>query len=257
VFYVNKIVGWTLSPLGIFFLGLFAGLLLRRWGKWRTCGNAVIVLVSAMLWTLSCGFSTRWVGLPLEGEEIDALTLPKADAIVLLGGGMGVHEKCGRPEMFQGADRVWAAAKLWKAGKAPLLTLSGGWAEGEIALLSDMGVATNGIVVLESARNTEEEAALIAKAIKEVKAGGQGQAEASKILLVTSAWHMPRAKMLFERAGFEVIAAPTDYEMHFASESLYEFRDFFPYAEVLELNSYAVKEWVARACYWLKGRCGK
>lgn len=243
MFYVNKIVGWCLSPLGVMFLGVAAGCVLRRLGgrKLKVAGTVAIALALLQLWFFSCAFSTRWVGLPLEGPEADAMALPNADAIVLLGGGMGHHEECGRAEMFDAADRVWTAARLFKAGKAPLMTVSGGGAKGELALLRDMGVDVRKVKVLEAARNTEEEA-------RHISALGT-----RRILLVTSAWHMPRAKMLFERAGFEVIAAPADYEMHFAVECRRQIGDFFPHCEALQRNSCAVKEWVARFFYWLKG----
>ena len=77
-----------------------------------------------------------------------------------------------------------------------------------------------------------------------------------RIRLVTSAWHMPRAKTLFERAGLEVIPAPTDYEMHCFAELSPRPRDFVPSSDALNRNSFAVKEWVARFCYWLKGMVG-
>ena len=247
MYYINKIVAWTLSPLGAFFLSVLFGWAAWRFGRcraWlRRTGQLLVAFGFVELWVLSCGFSARFIGCPLEGEEADVLSLPSADAIVLLGGGVGVHEECGRPELFCGVDRVWTAARLFKAGKAPWMTVSGGGAPGEIVLLADLGVDTNRIVVLESARNTQEEAGMIADAVKGAK----------KILLVTSAWHMPRARMLFEWAGFEVVAAPTDYEMHYMAEDPYRVGNFFPSADALERNSSAVKEWVAYLCYWLKG----
>lgn len=247
MFYINKIIGWTLSPLGVFFLSVLFGWMAWLWGgrhAWlRASGRLLIAFGLMQLWIFSCGFSVRFIGYPLEGEELDVLSLPTADAIVLLGGGIGLHEKCGRAELVSGADRAWTAARLYKAGKAPLMTVSGGGARGEVAFLADMGVDANKVVILESARNTQEEARFIADAVKGVK----------RILLVTSAWHMPRAKMLFEREGLDVIAAPTDYEMHYMVEYQYQINDFFPSVDALERNSYAVKEWVALFCYWLKG----
>jgi len=240
MYYVNKIVGWALSPLGMLFLGLAFGCVLRRF---RTLSRLVVALSLVQIWFFSTGLATRLVGLPLEGREVESsvASLPDADAVVLLGGGMGVHSRCGRAEIFAGADRVWTAAKVFKAGKAPLLTVSGGGAPGELAFLADMGVDTNRVAVLASARNTEEEARMIRE-----KAG-------RRILLVTSAWHMPRAQMLFERQGFAVTPVPTDYEMNFTAEESLRFGDFFPSSEALMRNSAAVKEWVARFCYALKG----
>lgn len=249
MFYVNKVVGWVMSPLGVFFLGLLAGAALRTFGGRRTrrLGSALVVFVAAFLWLFSCGVTTRLIGVPLEGDEAplaDTLELGGCDMIVLLGGGMGAHETCGRAEMFSSADRAWEAARLWKAqadGNLKL-TLSGGGVErSTVPLLKDLGVDENAFVFFPEARNTEEEARMIA-------ASG-----ARRVRLVTSAWHMPRAKTLFERAGLEVIPAPTDYEMHFVAEPPLSFGDFLPNADSLLRNSLAAKEWVARFCYWLKG----
>ena len=236
MYYVNKIVGWCLSPMGLLFLGLGVAWLLRvfRLGP-RVLPRVIVGVTLVGLWVLGCGVTTRFIGLPLEGEEISAANLPrngKYDAIVLLGGGMGAHAKCGRAEMFTGADRVWTAARLWKAqgGNLKITLTSPGVDKSTIPLLKDFGVDEKTLLCFKDARNTEEEAKLIAAAgIK-------------RILLVTSAWHMPRAKMLFERKGFDVTSVPTDYEMHFAAELPLEVRDFFPGAEALVRNSAAVKE---------------
>lgn len=272
MYYINKIVGWALSPMGILFLGIGLGLVLRC--KCRKIGAWVIGATLVAFWFLGTGIATRVIGVPLEGEEapeIGTLQVGGYDAIVLLGGGMGAHEKCGRAEMFQGADRVWKAAKLWKqletqiasryakldetcvptprasadgttAFRLPITLSGGGVKESTTPLLKDLGIPEDVLMYFPEARNTEEEAKLIAAAgIK-------------RILLVTSAWHMPRARMLFERAGLEVVEAPCDYEMHYAAEEPIEIKDFFPSAEALHRNSDAMKEWVARAGYGLLRR---
>lgn len=251
MFYVNKVVGWVLSPLGLLFLGCLFGavLRLRRFGTLKRVGTSIVVGSLVVFWVLSCGITTRILGVPLEGVEaplVDTLELGGCDAIVLLGGGMGLHETCGRAEMFSAADRVWEAARQWKAHQDGnlKLTLSGGDVErSTVPLLKELGVDENALVFFPDARNTEEEARMIAAA------------GFKRIRLVTSAWHMPRARWLFERAGLEVRAAPTDYEMHYCAELPLQIKDFFPSADALWRNSAAVKEWVARACYWLKGVC--
>ena len=157
---------------------------------------------------------------------------------------MGAHEACGRAEMFSAADRVWEAARQWKAhqdGNVKLTLSGGGVEQSTVPLLKDLGVDEKALVFFPEARNTEEEARLVAAA------------GFRRIRLVTSAWHMPRAQMLFARAGLEVIPAPTDYEMHYATESPLRPGDFFPNVDAFGRNSAAVKEWVARFLYWLKG----
>ena len=252
MFYVNKIVGWVLSPLGMLFLGCLGGAALRRcggcFGKRRLSrlGTLLVVISLCLFWFLSCGLTTRLIGVPLEGDEaplLDTLELGWCDAVVLLGGGMGVHEKCGRAEMFSAADRVWEAARQWKAhqdGNVKLTISGGGVEQSTVPLLKDLGVDEEALVFFPEARNTEEEARMI------------GTSGIRRVRLVTSAWHMPRARMLFERAGIDVFPVPTDYEMHYCAELPLQCKDFFPSADALWRNSVAVKEWVARFGYWLK-----
>ena len=254
MYYVNKIVGWMLSPLGLFFLGLAAGWLLRRarMKALSILGTLAIAVSVASLWLLSLGVATRLVGVGLErpwereGEMHGSIgSMPDADAIVLLGGGVGSHEKCRAPELYSGADRVWQAARLYNSKRAAIpgmkvFCTGGGCEDAAIPLLVDLGVPREAIWFSEDPRNTAEEAALIRSEIGR---------ESPRVLLVTSAWHMSRAKMLFERAGFEVVPAPTDFEMNCAYEKDLELGDFFPSADALLRNSYAVKEWVALFCY--------
>lgn len=262
MYYLNKIVGWCVSPMGILFLGLGLGWLIGRVDreKWRRGGRVVIGAALVGFWFLGTGLATRVIGVPLEGEEVDILhstfntstSTLQYDAIVLLGGGMGFHGYCGRAEMLNGADRVWEAAKRWKQisrgdrenvreGLLPITLSGGGVEQSTVPLLMDLGVPREAMMFFPEARNTEEEAKLISAAgIK-------------RILLVTSAWHMPRAKMLFERAGFDVTPAPTDYEMHCMCEKEIEFTDFIPSADNLMRNGAAIKEWIAYFGYkWFR-----
>ena len=265
MYYVNRIVGWILSPLGILFIGLGIAWGLRLWSKQLENKLARIVRVSnwivgltlAFVWVLSCGVTTRFVGATLEQDwEIkgkphgDISGLPNADAIVVLGGGMGAHKKCGAPEMFGAADRVWQGARLFKAGKAKHVALSGPQVEiSTVPLLEDLGVSRDSMIYFSDARNTEEEAKLVYHRLSQ-----ECGSNTPKILLVTSAWHMSRAKLLFERVGFEVIPASTDFEMSYVLECPIRISDFFPSSEVMTRNSYAIKEWVANVGYRLLRR---
>ena len=309
MYHLNKIIGWVLSPLGLLFLGLGFAWALRLLSRLfrsydqkvevdetghfnarpvgmtkgeRRCLTAsrwVIGLTVGFMWIMSCGVTTRLVGVGLEKRwSQDGVMhgsiegLPSADAIVVLGGGMGAHKKCHAPEMFGSADRVWQGARLYKAGLSSRVFCTGGGCEdATVPLLVDFGVPREAIRFSEEPRNTEEEAKLIKARLVEVQCpSGTGEDEISnasvqlqlststtkkpKILLVTSAWHMNRALSLFEHAGFEVIPAPTDFEMSYILERGFEVSDLFPSVEALARNTYAVKEWVARFGYWVLGK---
>ena len=255
MYHINKIVGWILSPMGIVFIGFVGcgiGIFFKRRRLAWICGGLSV----AVLWLFGCEVTTRIIGRPLErGYDRDGVAhgdvgwASKGDAIVVLGGGMGVHEKCGASEMAAGADRVWTGAKLYKAGKAQKIICTGSEIErATLPLLIDFGVPREAVFWYDDARNTEEEARLIAKTL-----GGDGKKP--KILLVTSAWHMNRAKFLFEKAGLDVMPCPGDFEMSYVSERPFSAKDFVPDAMVLAQNSVAVREWVGIWAYRvLKGR---
>lgn len=261
MYYVNKIIGWALSPFGMLYLGLAIGWALRRIAmrreraRWcRRLGLMVIAVSLVLVWIMGCGLTTRLIGAPLEREfvrdgkacgEID--DLQPVDAIVLLGGGMAAHKQCHMPEMTQSSDRVRQAALLWKAYRDKGINLKmfctgGGLEYGTVPFLVEMGVARNAIVFSENPRNTAEEAALM-------KTNG-----VEKVALVTSAWHMKRARMLFERSGLKVIPSPTDFEMTFVAENPLEIGDVFPSHDGLLRNTLAIKEWIALAGYGLLAR---
>lgn len=260
MYYVNKIVGWVSSPLGVAFLGFGVGWTLRQvaaqrkhrarpdnaqncnvglqgWPRVARLAGAWIIAFSAVfLWVMSCGIATRFVGVGLEREWERGGTMhgsfdfvPDADMIVILGGGVGLHKKCRAPELYSGADRVWQGANLYKALATRLPELrvfctGGGVESSSIPFLMDMGVPREAILFSEKPRNTEEEAKIIYDLLTQ---GKELQHAKPKILLVTSAWHMSRAKKLFDRAGFETIPAQTDFEMNCAAERTIALGDFF------------------------------
>lgn len=266
MYYVNKCIGWILSPIGLLFIGLGAGWVIRVFAarqsskrcsstnKLLATSNWLIGLTIVFVWIMSCGITTRFIGASLEREWVvdgkphgDISELSNADAIVVLGGGMGRHPNCGVPEMFGAADRVWQGARLYKAGLSKIVVLSGPDVEkSTVPLLLDFGVPKESFLHLSNARNTEEESKLIYAELAKICDGRK-----PKILLVTSAWHMSRAKLLFERVGFEVVPAPTDFEMSCCLEVPIRISDFFPNSDALSRNSYCVKEWVALMGYYL------
>ena len=150
-------------------------------------------------------------------------------------------------EMWTSADRVWQAARLLKAGKAPKVVATGNYAiDTTLPLLKDFGVAEECVSVLD-AKNTEGEA----KGIKELI--GRESTSKPKILLVTSAWHMKRARMMFEKYApeIEVVCAPADFEQTMMAENLFSPQAILPDANVLYLNSVALHEWVGIIGYKL------
>ena len=256
-------MGFLISPIGItLVLGTIA--LFCVWFNRKCMAKWIGVSAVVWLWLWMTPFMTRFVGAPLEGEFLvggrvpTVESFPEVDAIVVLGGSMGSDTNVsGYAEMWTSADRVWQAARLWKAGKAPLVIATGNEArESTLGLLKDFGVDEKCVAFLD-ARNTEEEARGVGKILNheihkihenEEGVTGEGKTVKPKVLLVTSAWHMKRARMMFEKyaKGVEVVCAPADFEMSMAAKRGWL---LLPDAYSLHLNSVAVHEWVGIVGY--------
>ena len=259
MYYLNKIIGFIASPLGVAIAGLVIAVVCAwlkrvRFVKW--IGGVTVV----WLWLWMTPFMTRFVGAPLEREFLicgrvpAAESFPEADAIVVLGGAMGSDTNLsGYAEMWTSADRVWQAARLWQAGKAPKIIATGdGARESTLGLLKDFGVDEKCVEFLD-ARNTEEEAKAVSGQRLAVSGQELGDERTGKlkVLVVTSAWHMKRARLMFEMYAkdVEVVCAPADFEMSMAAKKRLGCKAVLPDAYSLYLNSVAVHEWIGIVGY--------
>ena len=245
MYYLNKIIGVMTNPtvMGLVVLAALVALRAKRRSLW---------IVLGLLWFWTSAIPGRILGLPLErewlvdGEIPTAESFPTADAIVCLGGGMTVTTNGFlSADINQSADRVWMAARLYKAGKAPKVFVT---SEADARFMVDLGVPREAITVNDTARNTEEEARGLVEVL------GQSRTAAKpKVLLVTSAWHMRRAKLMYERyaKGVEVVPAPTDHMTMSMFGRPLEFRDFIPDPTMIGQNAYLFKEILAYYGYRL------
>jgi uncharacterized SAM-binding protein YcdF (DUF218 family) len=179
---------------------------------------------------------------------------PGADAIVVLGGGIGGPNPPRLSEDLNGAaDRVLHAARLFRAGKAPLVIVSGGnvfpqsRVESEAIytrlLLREWGVPVDRVVIEGESRNTFENAVETKKLL-----GARGL---RKVLLVTSARHMPRALGLFQGAGIDALPAPTDFRV--VSYDQPAVFNWLPNADALSATTEALHEYLGIAVARLRG----
>ncbi|RMG36581.1 MAG: YdcF family protein [Gammaproteobacteria bacterium] len=97
--------------------------------------------------------------------------------------------------------------------------------------------------VEDQSLNTRENAAFTARLLH--------RRQLNRILLVSSAWHLPRAVREFERQGIEVIPAPTAFETRRHEQGLMA-EDFLPGARSLMRSYLAIHEYLGRLWYWLK-----
>jgi uncharacterized SAM-binding protein YcdF (DUF218 family) len=204
--FINKFVGFVVNPLFIGMMMVIAGFILIRMKRLRAA-SCMLAVSFVWFWFWSMPIVGGWLCLPLEKDfpVVLAEDMPKADAIVLLGGGIGGSTNYPYADLGPGADRAWHAARLWKAGKAPIIIPSNVGAElADIKLLIDLGVPRDAVILENRAVNTEENAKFVANLLS---------AKKSKILVVTSACHMKRSLYMFQKYApeLECVPAATDY----------------------------------------------
>lgn len=217
---IAGLVTVLVSPLGTsLLLGLLAAHLMacsRRRG-WRRLGAFLGSVALAWLWLWSTPLASDALRGAIENEAgpRELAEIVPAPVIVVLGGGISGPRPPLRPDPDLGAsaDRMWHAARLYRAGKAPKLLLSGGTvrtgngseAHSMRRFMLDLGVPDSVMELEAASDNTRSNAE---NTVRLLAAQGIDSA-----ILVTSALHMPRARRAFERAGLEVHPAPTDFEV--------------------------------------------
>lgn len=246
---LTKILSQLAYPLlAALLLAASAGLLL--WRGRRRSGALLLTLALGWLWLWSAPAFSDWFRATLEQRYPPAPLeqLPPVDAIVVLGGLAEAAVPPSRPDPNLGAavDRIWHAARLYRAGKAPRVLASGGnlpWSGVEqpesavmAELLQELGVPVAAILQESTSRTTRENRD---RSLPILQAHG-----VRRILLVTSALHMPRALTLFRATDLEVIPAPTDFETRFPSNA--HLLRWLPDAQALADASRAFKEYLGR-----------
>jgi uncharacterized SAM-binding protein YcdF (DUF218 family) len=254
-----------LLPLFLYPLGLACLLMVVALVMWWRRSRWVPIPISLALMVLLLA-SNSWIAnslvKSLEWQQIPTKAFPSADAIVILGGATkSTFPPRPGVDLSEQGDRVLYGAQLYREGKAPVVIASGGrisWRGGgpsesaDMAkILKTMGVPASAILQDPTSLNTYENAVNVKKIIKE-----QG---IRRVLLVTSAMHMPRSLRIFQRQGIEAIPAPTDFLV--SQQELEEpnsspqatVLSLVPDADRLEMTTRALKEYVGSLVYRLRG----
>ncbi len=207
MFTLFKWLLWCCMPYSLLLLAFFAvGIVCLFKAKIRL--GIALLLTGSFLFVFALPCLSTMLGYSLEKQcpPVALQDIPKADAIVVLGGGLGsTKHGLPYPECYPAADRVVMAARLYHAGKAPVIIPSGASsAYAEKPLLETMRVPSPAILCEDDSRDTAENTSMTFDLLR--------QRGSRKVLLVTSAWHMPRATMLFKADDIEFIPVGCDYE---------------------------------------------
>ena len=243
--YLHKILPLIVSPI---FLVIF----LITWGIVFRSRISGILAVSILIICSLPIFSNKLI-TSLENEYIlsDASSAKTADAIVVLSGMVRtINGKNGLSyEWAEASDRIFARIELIKENKAPIMVLRGGklpWSVGkpEGEYLRDVaiknGVPNKNILLTKNVENTDQEAKAVAKLLNKAS---------PKIILVTSAFHMPRAQKVFEAAGIKTEPFAVGF---LSGAGKHTIMNFIPSAGALNQTSFFIREQIGRLYYNLK-----
>ncbi len=253
-FILSKVIGFFAIPSNLVIsLGLLGVALL--WTRFARSGGRLAAGSLVVLAILGLSPVGNALIIPLEQRFPawdDARGAP--DGIVVLGGAITPDVSAARNEVAlnDAAERMTVVAELSRRYPAARILFSGGSgalifreaAEAEFAvrLFETFGIAPDRVIIEEQSRNTVENA-VFSRLIAQPKPG-------ERWLLVTSAYHLPRAMGVFRKADFAVEAYPVDWRTRGADDVL---RPFATVGDGLRRTDTAVREWVGLLIYWLNG----
>lgn len=251
--FVVKIIDFVVEPLGFGLLLVILGLGVST--RYQRVGQGLVGSGVFVLWITA----TPWMGTAL----IDSLEnefpprpideVPPAEAIVVLGGGIGptIAPRL-YPDLNDAGDRLWHGARLYRADKAPRVIVSGGRVPGRPTraapamktVLTDWQVPADSVIVEAQSSSTHGNARYTATICR--------RRGIDRVLLVTSAAHMWRAAATFRSAApsLTVTPAPTDYR---AVREPFTPMSVLPDADGLSLSTAAAHEYVGFLYYKMQG----
>jgi uncharacterized SAM-binding protein YcdF (DUF218 family) len=244
---LNKVLPFFVLPFGLSLILLIWGLARRRRGL--VAAGLVIILISSnpFLGHVLIRWTEEWA------ERRDASTVTAADAIVVLSAGRRTPPGPTNVSEWGDANRFYGGLELFRAGRAPLVVFTGGWIswepdaplEGDVLAVHAQanGVPAAQIAVTGKVGNTAEEAREVSTLLR---ARHPGQ---PRVILVTSAFHMPRARQQFEAAGIIVEPFPVDFAT--TKGRRLTMLDFLPSVGAMGQTQTALRELYGRAFYWL------
>ncbi len=249
IFVMKKWLSLAIFPLSHSILLIILSLILF----WRSSRSLAITIVAAALiwlWLSSTAIFADWLLTDLE-ENFDSppfSSIPKAEAIILLGGATsGLAHGGDMGNLNESADRLLTTLKLFKLNKAPMVVVTGGITNGavsEASLMQDMlelmGIPSEAIILEERALDTKQNAEFTAQILRDK--------QVSSILLVTSAYHMRRAKWIFDQtfsSEVDVVPVASDHQRAISDPTL---SGWIPSVGNLYRTSLAIKEIIG---YWI------
>ena len=249
---VSKIFWIVADPDNFLFIALLFGSFLL-FTKRKTLGSTLIVAVTVFILGLNI-FSVDKVLLSNLEDRFPFRPLPdNLDGVIVLGGAVesGISSTRKQPTVSESAERLFAFIHLKQKFPQKKFIFSGGaggltethkHSDGARMVFDQVGLEVDKIIFESQSRNTYEN---IINSFNLIK-----PKNGEKWVVITSAFHMPRAMGVFRKIQWEVIPYPVDYRT--TGDQNYHFR--FDGFSVLTNFSNVVREWIGLFVYWVMGK---
>ncbi|MBE0532092.1 MAG: YdcF family protein [Rhodospirillales bacterium] len=251
-FALSKILWWLAAPANLLFFLLAAGVLLL-WTRWRRLGRGMASAATLMIVAVTVLPVGSWMMQQLEDRFPAVSTLPAhVDGIVVLGGAVNPWMTVERGQIALGdhAERLTEFAALARRYPDARLVFTGGTGyltrqdikEADVIapLWEQIGLDARRIQYENQSRNTYENALLSRPLARPDETW----------ILITSAFHMPRAVGCFRKVGWTILPFPVDYKT--GRSFAFDF-SLNPAGRLMSLNA-AVHEWLGLIFYRLTGK---
>ena len=240
---------FILPPLNSVIIMLIGYLLIRY--RHKRTGVSIIVVGVLTLYVQSTPYFARYLNRTLEVPPLAAEQLKQVQAIVVLGGGVKNSIENNHSVVPTTGTLVrlnYAAHLAHEHPDIPIVT-SGGYTSVKYSeanvmrnVLVNSYFIQNKIIIENRSRNTEENAKFVAAILKPMNI--------TRVAIVTQAFHIKRAEMLFKKYGLDPIPASTDY-FH-SDEAEMPVVAFLPSSAALHYTARALHEIFGYVIYSLK-----
>lgn len=246
-----KILSTLTYPLTLVLLLLVLAFILLLIRRRRGAGLSMLIALALVFFGSSPLVSVVYHRHEQQYPPTPVAQSPTADAIVLLGGDISIPIPP-RVESQVRGNRSVHTFRLYRAGKAPLIIVSGGnvfpqegfrpEAAYTAVLLQEWGIPKSAIIFEGISRNTRENAVETSRLLK--------NRQLNRVLLVTSAFHMPRALATFRGVGIDAVPSPSSISAELAEPMLL---NWIPSLDGLATMQSVVHEKIGIFVYRMRG----
>lgn len=252
-FYLSQFLSFLAMPLTIVLILILSGTIFLK----RTWGKKLLWAGVGLLLFFTNPFLSNLALLAWEPDFKSFEEIENHEIGIVLTGVTNLNKNATDRTFFnKGADRITHALQLYRMGKIKKILITGGTglnpvnpqSEAEVLkrFLVMTGVPNSDILIEDLAKNTAQNAQFTRDFLQK-----NGLSIDQEFVLITSAFHMKRAKGCFDKVGLKTVTFPVDYYSH---EVKYDIPALiFPNADSISYWHKLVKEWIGIAIYKVVG----